>query len=331
MASNINTTPEILGRTIFDELRSGLAYVAERSEHVKINEELIEEYVLSLDRNALTEVLDTDHHFIGSEEATASYIVALDSINFGSGYKPHLLSEGFSLVDNSFYFATSTRLKNYYIDKDMVEAGELLEIQTADIADILALDISKQYSAEFAGMCASALNELGENIAGNYDGSFMRFVESAEGSAEKMVRKMLEMENFRDIHKYHGTDIVFYKRAQITVIDLQLAFKNLGHELFSGTDQVTMFADNGIPHVLKVDGILEYSDILSSRIDNGEEIPSGSEEEIEIRGCAAHAVELMSKISDLTSVNIDHILWHRGISSDVYRKVPTHRTLTHFY
>ncbi len=48
----------------------------------------------------------------------------------------------------------------------------------------------------------------------------------------------------------------FYKRAQITPSDLALA----GVAEFDDLDRLTIFADNLVPHVLRVDGVLRYED-----------------------------------------------------------------------
>ena len=54
-----------------------------------------------------------------------------------------------------------------------------------------------------------------------------------------------------------------------------------------------MFADNLVPHVLRLDGILRFDPALVARIDREELIVHGSPEEVEIRACAVHAVELL--------------------------------------
>ena len=54
-----------------------------------------------------------------------------------------------------------------------------------------------------------------------------------------------------------------------------------------------MFADNLVPHVLRLDGILRFDPELVARIDREELIEHGSAEEVEIRACAVHAVELL--------------------------------------
>ena len=54
-----------------------------------------------------------------------------------------------------------------------------------------------------------------------------------------------------------------------------------------------MFADNLVPHVLRLDGVLWFDPELVARIERGELIEHGSPEEVEIRACAVHAVELL--------------------------------------
>ena len=49
----------------------------------------------------------------------------------------------------------------------------------------------------------------------------------------------------------------FWKRAQITANDLALA----GVAEFPDLDRLTIFADNLVPHVLRVDGVLRYDDL----------------------------------------------------------------------
>ena len=57
----------------------------------------------------------------------------------------------------------------------------------------------------------------------------------------------------------------FYKRAQITGSDLELA----GVASFGDIDRLTIFADNLVPHVLRCDGVLVYDERLAAHIDAG--------------------------------------------------------------
>ncbi|MGI8429722.1 MAG: queuosine salvage family protein [Solirubrobacteraceae bacterium] len=83
-----------------------------------------------------------------------------------------------------------------------------------------------------------------------------------------------------------------------------------------------MFADNLVPHVLRLDGVLRFKPGLVRRIDRGEPIEHGSPEEVEIRACALHAVELIvASRPGSTAADIDHLLWHRG-ANPCYKSSP---------
>ena len=143
------------------------------------------------------------------------------------------------------------------------------------------------------------------------------------------------MPYFNDVGFYDSQKVAFYKRAQLTAADLALAFGGAGWGHFSDLDKLTIFADNLVPHVLRVDGILAYDKGLLDRISAAELIPAGSKEEIEIRACAVHAVELLKKNlrntgHSITSCGLDYLLWNRGQQAH-YKAKPRHRTRTVFY
>jgi hypothetical protein len=98
---------------------------------------------------------------------------------------------------------------------------------------------------------------------------------------------------------------------------------------FHDLDRLTLFADNLVPHVLRVDGVLVYEPTLAARIDAGELLPPGADER-EIRGCAVHACELLSERLGMSARLIDTALWNRGQGAR-YKAVPRHRTRTVFY
>src|ERR671910_574416 len=143
-------------------------------------------------------------------------------------------------------------------------------------------------------------------------------VAEAGGSAERLASMLAAGMPFYD-------DAGFWKRAQIVPNDLALA----GVARFDDLDRLTIFADNLVPHVLRVDGVLRYDPSLEARIDVGELIPPGREER-EIRGCAVHACELLSERLGMPPRVIDTALWTRG-QAPRYKAVPRHRTRTVFY
>ncbi|MCC7024876.1 MAG: hypothetical protein IT338_18750, partial [Thermomicrobiales bacterium] len=76
---------------LFDSIREGAATVSRDARFVTLREERLADYAASLDLDQLpTPVYDVEHHFLGSPAETVAYLLALDSVNFGSGYFPHL-------------------------------------------------------------------------------------------------------------------------------------------------------------------------------------------------------------------------------------------------
>ena len=108
---------------------------------------------------------------------------------------------------------------------------------------------------------AEALRDLGRFLG---DRSALDLVEQAGGSAERLATLLARGMRFFD-------DRGFYKRAQIVPSDLALA----GLAEFHDLDRLTIFADNLVPHVLRVDGVLRYDPGLAARIDAGELLPQG--------------------------------------------------------
>jgi hypothetical protein len=87
-----------------------------------------------------------------------------------------------------------------------------------------------------------------------------------------------------------------------------------------------MFADNLVPHVLRLDGLLTYDPALVERIKRGELIEHGSPEEVEIRACALHTVRMIaSERPGALEADIDWLLWYRG-QEPRYKAEPRHRS-----
>ena len=161
-----------------------------------------------------------------------------------------------------------------------------------------------------------------DRVATDHGGRFAAVPDAAESSAVALVESLATWDSFADTSRYDGLEVPFLKRAQIAAADLARA----GVAAFHDLDRLTMFADNLVPHVLRVDGLLTYDDKLLDRIDRGELIEHGSREEIEIRACALHAVELLTEQrAGALAADIDAVLWHRGQEAR-YKASPRHRS-----
>jgi hypothetical protein len=318
--------------SIFDRIRKVCERVSLRAGHVRINHDLIPAYAASIPvQKATNPQLDPTCHYLGRQEDTLSFLLILDTINFGSGYFPHLRKR----PGMSGYFTTAASLNDYYKQHGPLSAGQLATISADEITRIFNQDPADKPIAELMQHFAVALNDLGTFLLNRFKGNFSALVEAAEGSADRLVQLLRQMSYFNDVASYKGFEVPFLKRAQITAADLAVAFQGQAWGNFADLDRLTIFADNLVPHVLRMDGILEYEPALLERILAASLIPAGSSEEIEIRASAVHAVELIKRsICDtgqpMTSSQLDYFLWNRG-QSPRYKAVPRHRTRSVFY
>ena len=252
--------------------------------------------------------LDPESHFLeGSREDVASYLLTLDSINFGSGWFPTLRKR----PGCSGYFTVAWALSDRFRAHGPWSAGELRELQAAGVAAVLGQDADH----ELMGLYARAMRDLGGFLEGR---SPLEAIDAAGGSAERLAGQLAAGMPFFD-------DRGFFKRAQIVSSDLALA----GIAAFDDLDRLTIFADNLVPHVLRMDGVLVYEDGLARRIDAGELLPPGREER-EIRACAVHACEAIAGELGVPPRVLDMWLWNRGQGAR-YKARPRHRTRTVFY
>jgi hypothetical protein len=301
---------------LLDEVRAHAAAVAGSARCVSIDYERIDAYATALPlARAQTPELDPATHYVGEPEGTLTYVVTLDAINFGSGYFPHLHKR----PGLSGYFTVASGLKDLFEAHGPLSPAELQAITPTDCARVFGQSLEDPVVAELMTLFARALNDLGGYVGARFEASFRQLVDAADGSAEKLATLLAQMPFYAD----RG----FYKRAQLTAADLATA----GVAEFSDLDRLTIFADNLVPHVLRVDGVLRYEPGLLERIDREELIPAGSPEEQEIRACALHAVELIrDRVRPVTSMQLDYVLWNRG-QQPRYKAQPRHRTRTVFY
>lgn len=317
---------------IFADIRAAAADVARQSRHVQQREDRIAAYVAGLPKGDINQAsYDTVHHFLGTKAATTSFLLTLDSVNFGSGYFPHLRKR----AGMSGYFTIASSLKERWEAMGPLTGGELRAIRAVDCAILFGQTGNAGPAAELMTLFSRAFNDLGDWLGQRYADDPLGPIEDAGKSAARLVEIVSAMPLFRDVSSYRGREVPLYKRAQLLVADLALAFDGQGPGEFHDLDELTIFADNLVPHVLRVDGLLEYDNELLARIERGELIPAGSPEEIEIRAVALHVAEQILAVqseagSTRTARELDFLLWNRG-QEPRYKALPRHRTRSVFY
>lgn len=290
--------------SLTDEIREKAARVARKATRVRIDEGTIETYARELPAES-PPAPDLEG---ADEETRAAFSLQLNAINFGSGWFPTLRKpeglSGFRTVE-----AGLRRRGPFAVE-------ELRQVTAPQIAAVLGQDPEHELMALFA----RALRELGERIGDSFLGL-------AGLGVTGIAAELATWPTWYDISPYDGEAIPLFKRAQIAAADLALS----GLTDPAGLAELTLFADNLVPHVLRIDGVLRFDAELVARIDAGTLLAHDSPEEVEIRAVALHAVELLVAAHGATTATaIDNVLWHRGAGSE-YKAHPRHRARTTAY
>ena len=327
MAEGETTVDDAHTADVFARLRAAVATVADRATTVRIDHDAVDRLAADLapdDPPLLPEEVPA-----GDDEAMAAEVVAWNAVNFGSGWFPQLHKRpGLS---------GARSLAEALADHVAREGPPTAEWLAAADAAVCAFVFGQPHPGpvdDLLGLFAQAWRDLGALLAERYDGSAAGLVRAAGGSAATLVETLGSMPLAHDVCTYgeraSTVEVPFFKRAQITVSHLARAFDGRGLGRFEDIDRLTAFADNLVPHVLRMRGVLVYDRGLAARIDGGDLLRPGSPEEVEIRACGVHAVELLARTAGLAPAAVDHQLWQQAQSPEV-KAVARHRCRCSWY
>jgi hypothetical protein len=320
----------------FADILTSCKAVLAQAKHVSIDNEQLETEISHSDAKNLYSVQKLpsdwaqDYHLAynnRNEEIVCQYIFLLDAMNFC-----------FWPVEGYEYSDLAGSIKRV-VEKspNALDADNLARVSSEQLKEWLFGDkwtIQENFRLDER---SRLVRQLGKILKERFNGLAVNVVKAANKSAAKLVDLITSnFSGFRDHTVYQGFQVFFYKRAQILVGDLWGAFEGKGLGEFADIHMLTCFADYRIPQLLRHLKILNYSSHLSEKVDQKDEIISGSLEEIEIRAATVIAVEeikqrvLKKYGNQLISVQLDWLLWERG-EAMIENMNPHHRCLTIFY
>lgn len=319
-----------------NQVLSSVKVAIGKSRNVHINSSAITEFLKSVSDSDFNDSEFQDETILrdASEEQQIAFSVLYNSINFCYWGEPKwTVTIKESKFDGSagMLRALKTGIESGF---PLLDPKYLANIPENDLQKVLSGNVEIPLFRERLQI----LRDLGKGVQENFSGSFTAITDKGNNDALEIVKVLVEIlpTIFKDETTFFGETVKFYKRAQLVPAHLDdlSKFGLIGRKI-SRIDELTAFADYKVPQLLRKFGILEYSDGLANKVDSKIEIPSGSEEEIEIRINTIWAVELITRIakkkfSQATPAKIDGVFWFRGQVKSPDDK-PYHRTRTIWY
>src|SRR3954447_1404333 len=183
-----------------DDVRATCAQIAQQATSVRVDVDTLGSVIAS--RAPAPPALDPERHFLeGAQADVATYLLTLDSINFGSGWWPTLRKREVAGRPLSGYFTVASGLADRFRAHGPWSNAQLRALRADELADVLG----QARDHELMALYAQALRQLGSwrgerrvlDVVGT----------SAVGLATDLARLSL------------WADRGFYKRAQIVASD----------------------------------------------------------------------------------------------------------------
>jgi hypothetical protein len=238
-----------------DRVRAACARVAAEGRSVWIAADSVDAYAAGLaaapepDPDPQTQFLE------GDRETRAAFAICLNAINFGSGWWPTIEKR----PGLSGYSTIEAGIVERFRSEGAWSAAELTDVSATTIATTLGQDPAHPLMEHFA----ASLRDVGLRVLADHGGYFESVVDAAGGSAAALAELLAAWDAFADVSTYGGLEVPFFKRAQLAAADLDRA----GVVNFADRGRLTAFADNLVPHVLRVDGILHLDPALEATLE----------------------------------------------------------------
>lgn len=304
-------------------VRASCARVAGKARHVRIDDAALDGFAATLAAEGLPDRVD-DAQFasLGDHETDVAFAFVMNAVNFGSGWFPVVHKrDGMSGA-----VTMGANLRDAWLRDGPWSPHDLVALDVGAVARTFSQDVDGP-AADLMVLFTTALGDLGRLVLDRYDGAYTGLVDASQHSAARMAQLLTDMALYRDVATHDDAGAVaFYKRAQLT----PAALANTVGTTFGDLERLTIFADNLVPHVLRVEGVLVYDDALTTRIDAERLLPHGAPEEVEIRACGVTACERLAHALGARPSLLDFVLWNRG-QQPRYKAIPRHRTRCPYY
>jgi hypothetical protein len=296
--------------------------VSEKSKHVKINYEKLDEIIDVFDISQIKYWLDSNpFNILNLDSRTiVNFLLVYHTIGdycFWGEPKWEINTEN-GILDGSYamMYLLINRIKSK--NDFNLTYDEFKNLLSANVEIPL---IEDRY--DNLVMMNKFFNKVGKD--------FYSQVESMTTDKELFNYIISNFNYFIDESKYNNEMICFYKRAQLLTSDI-LHVREILENISVDYTHLAGCADYKIPQVMRCYGILDFDEELSNFVDNKIEIKKDSDMEIEIRANDIVVIDYIANKLDnkVSRIDINDYIWLLGQDKSKMVKY-YHRTLTNKY
>ena len=284
---------------MLEKIKESCNYVAQNSQHVTINYEVLDEYIKNIDLKKVKFWLSSNPYnlFEMSIDKIINFMLAFEAIDYCFWGEPKwTIKTEEGLKDGSDALLYS--LLNYVKRQDKVDFSN---ISLEEFSLILKGNVDIPYLKERYETVVSISKVVNDKM----DGSFYNYIKEVNEDTELLAIIIDNFASFYDEREYNGQKVYFYKLAQLLTSDI-LHLKELVTGAKVDYSHLVACADYKIPQTLRALGILQYDEMLSQIVDNKELIAFNSVYEVEIRANMIAVISYINlKVKDACSIDIN--------------------------
>ena len=288
---------------MFDKIIDSCEYVMDNSRYVKINYDILDKFINSIEYKQLKNwLLYNPYNLLSMDiDEIINFLLIFESIDYSFWGDPKWSIE----VNDSKKDGSDALL---YIMLSYVKTNGLFSFENISFDEfklLLSGNVEIPLLRERFNTIKYVCKIVNEKMNGNFYKSISRYTKDEE-LFEYIVSNF---ECFKDEREYEEQTIYFYKLAQLLTSDI-LHLREKLEKIEVDYSNLIGCADYKIPQTLRALGIVEYNEELSEIVDSKKEIKPSSKYEVEIRASQIVVLNYIKEhLNGISSMDINDYLF----------------------
>lgn len=290
---------------MLEEVINSCKYVIDNAQYVKINYEVLDEFIKGIDTTEVRHWLfNNPYGLLDMDiEQIVNFLVIFEAIDYSFWGEPKWgieTEEGYKDGSDALLYALLKYVKEHGSDFSKVTYEEFGRVLKGNVEIPL---LRERYRA---------VNSISKIINDEMSGNFYKYVKDVTDDRELFTMVVNSFPPFIDERTYKGHTVYMYKLAQLLVSDV-LHLRNRLEGIDVDYSHLAGCPDYKIPQTLRALGITEYNEELAEIIDSKKEIEVNSLYEVEIRASMIVVIDyICNKLAGVKAIEVNDYFFLMG-------------------